>query len=105
MNATMNHALPKRPAYCITRSYKTNDVLAFQTYVANILIAVNPYFEIKNLYSQQTMRSYQGKSLGVLPPHVFAIGNLQMCRLIISTVIFHDVYIYDLTTFLPLLIL
>ncbi|XKL69082.1 hypothetical protein PGB90_006851 [Kerria lacca] len=45
------------------------------TYVANILIAVNPYFEIKNLYSQQTMRSYQGKSLGVLSPHVFAIAD------------------------------
>lgn len=50
-------------------------VCLFQTYVANILIAVNPYFEIKNLYSPSTMRSYQGKSLGVLPPHVFAIGN------------------------------
>lgn len=46
-----------------------------QTYVANILIAVNPYFEIKNLYTQQTMRSYKGKSLGTLPPHVFAIGT------------------------------
>lgn len=45
------------------------------TYVANILIAVNPYFEIKNLYSPSTMRSYQGKSLGVLPPHVFAIAD------------------------------
>ncbi|XP_065211254.1 myosin heavy chain 95F-like isoform X1 [Planococcus citri] len=45
------------------------------TYVANILIAVNPYFEIKNLYAQSTMRSYQGKSLGVLSPHVFAIAD------------------------------
>ncbi|XP_066902835.1 myosin heavy chain 95F isoform X1 [Halyomorpha halys] len=45
------------------------------TYVANILIAVNPYFEIKNLYSSQVIKSYQGKSLGVLPPHVFAIAD------------------------------
>ncbi|KAJ9583973.1 hypothetical protein L9F63_021684 [Diploptera punctata] len=45
------------------------------TYVANILIAVNPYFEIKNLYSSQTIKSYQGKSLGVMPPHVFAIAD------------------------------
>jgi len=43
------------------------------TYVANILIAVNPYFEIKNLYSKETVKKYQGKSLGTLPPHVFAI--------------------------------
>ncbi|GBL80058.1 Unconventional myosin-VI [Araneus ventricosus] len=45
------------------------------TYVANILIAVNPYFEIKNLYSSDTISRYQGKSLGVLPPHVFAIAD------------------------------
>ncbi|XP_015915641.2 unconventional myosin-VI [Parasteatoda tepidariorum] len=45
------------------------------TYVANILIAVNPYFEIKNLYSSNTIAQYEGKSLGVLPPHVFAIAD------------------------------
>lgn len=45
------------------------------TYVANILIAINPYFEIKDLYSKQMINNYQGKSLGTLPPHVFAIGN------------------------------
>lgn len=45
------------------------------TYVANILIAVNPYFEIRNLYSKDVIRKYQGKSLGTLPPHVFAIGR------------------------------
>lgn len=50
-------------------------LVLFQTYVANILIAVNPYFEIKDLYSAKTIKSYQGKSLGVLPPHVFAIGK------------------------------
>ena len=47
----------------------------FQTYVANILIAVNPYYEIKDMYSSKTIKSYQGKSLGVMPPHVFAIGK------------------------------
>jgi myosin-6 len=45
-----------------------------QTYVANILIAVNPYYEIKDLYSSETIKKYQGRSLGVVPPHVFAIG-------------------------------
>lgn len=50
-------------------------IFLFQTYVANILIAVNPYFEIKDLYSSKTIKSYQGKSLGVMPPHVFAIGK------------------------------
>merc|ERR1719410_1006944 len=45
------------------------------TYVANILIAVNPYFEIPHLYSPETISSYLGKSLGTMPPHVFAIAD------------------------------
>ncbi|XP_046613209.1 myosin heavy chain 95F isoform X2 [Neodiprion virginianus] len=45
------------------------------SYVANILIAVNPYYEMKDLYSTKTLRSYQGKSLGETPPHVFAIAD------------------------------
>jgi len=45
------------------------------TYVANILIAVNPYYEIKNLYSSETIKKYQGKSLGAVPPHVFAVAD------------------------------
>lgn len=45
------------------------------TYVAHILIAVNPYFEIKNLHSPEAIQRYQGKSLGTLEPHVFAIGK------------------------------
>ncbi|MCL4141181.1 UNVERIFIED_CONTAM: hypothetical protein GTU68_064826 [Idotea baltica] len=47
----------------------------FQTYVANILIALNPYFEVKNLYSLDTIKKYQGKSLGQMPPHVFALAD------------------------------
>ncbi|XP_015186315.1 PREDICTED: myosin heavy chain 95F isoform X1 [Polistes dominula] len=45
------------------------------TYVANILIAVNPYCEVKNLYSPKTIKDYKGKSLGETPPHVFAIAD------------------------------
>lgn len=48
--------------------------IALQTYVANILIALNPYKEIKDLYSDAAIKRYNGKSLGELPPHVFAIG-------------------------------
>ena len=43
--------------------------------MANILIAVNPYKDIKNLYSSSTIKSYEGKSLGTMPPHVFAIAD------------------------------
>lgn len=48
------------------------------TYVAHILIAVNPYFQIKGLHSPEAILNYQGKSLGTLPPHVYAIGELPL---------------------------
>lgn len=45
------------------------------TYTANILIAINPYYEVPDLYSINTIKKYQGKSLGTLPPHVYAIAD------------------------------
>lgn len=54
-----------------TRYYKDK----IYTYVANILIAVNPYREIKDLYSPVTIKKYNNRSLGELPPHVFAIAD------------------------------
>lgn len=56
----------------IAHRYKKDQIY---TYVANILIAVNPYCELRNLYSKDVIEKYQGKSLGQLPPHVFAIGT------------------------------
>ncbi|ETN65262.1 myosin vi [Anopheles darlingi] len=45
------------------------------TYVAHILIAVNPYKEINGLYSPETLKRYSGRSIGELPPHVYAIAD------------------------------
>uniref|UniRef100_A0A8D0DA06 Unconventional myosin-VI n=1 Tax=Sander lucioperca TaxID=283035 RepID=A0A8D0DA06_SANLU len=45
------------------------------TFVANILIAVNPYYDIPKLYSPETISQYRGRSLGTLPPHVYAIAD------------------------------
>ena len=45
------------------------------TYVANILVAINPYSDIRDLYSSKTIKLYQGKSLGTMPPHIFAIAD------------------------------
>ena len=59
----------------ITKQASSYDFIILQTYVANILLAVNPYHEIKELYSKERIKEYHGKSLGVLPPHVFAIGK------------------------------
>ena len=43
--------------------------------MANILIAVNPYRDIPSLYGLEQIKKYKGKSLGVLPPHCYAIGK------------------------------
>ncbi|CEF67093.1 Myosin heavy chain 95F [Strongyloides ratti] len=45
------------------------------TYVANILISINPYKSISELYTSKTIHEYSGKSLGVMPPHIFAIAE------------------------------
>uniref|UniRef100_A0A915AE15 Myosin motor domain-containing protein n=1 Tax=Parascaris univalens TaxID=6257 RepID=A0A915AE15_PARUN len=45
------------------------------TYIANILISINPYEQIHDLYSSPTIKKYQGKSLGQLAPHIFAIAD------------------------------
>ena len=44
---------------------------SMQTYMVNILPAVNPYCKIGNLYSPKSIKRYNEKSFGVLPPHVF----------------------------------
>jgi hypothetical protein len=44
--------------------------------VANILIAINPYKDLRDLYSKERIKQYNGKSLGVMVPHVYAIGTM-----------------------------
>ncbi|KAL3994918.1 Myosin head (motor domain) family protein [Acanthocheilonema viteae] len=47
----------------------------FYTYMANILIAINPYEQIDGLYDVNMVRKYKGQSLGALTPHIFAIAD------------------------------
>eukprot|EP00041_Stephanoeca_diplocostata_P021487 m.501100 g.501100 ORF g.501100 m.501100 type:complete len:1220 (-) comp21837_c1_seq3:181-3840(-) len=44
------------------------------TYTANILLALNPYHSL-DIYTPENVKKYQGMSLGVLPPHVYAIAD------------------------------
>lgn len=46
-----------------------------QTYVSNVLIAINPYKNINGLYSQGKIESYRADSKYQLPPHLYAIAN------------------------------
>ena len=50
--------------------YKTDGIY---TYTAFILIAVNPYQRLPELYSK--LEPYRGKAIGIMPPHVYAIGD------------------------------
>jgi myosin heavy subunit len=45
------------------------------TYTASVLLAVNPYKEIKGLYGDAQCEEYRGKHIGVMPPHPYAIAD------------------------------
>lgn len=44
------------------------------TYVGSILISINPYY-FYSIYNPKYTSMYQGKELGSLPPHIFAIAD------------------------------
>jgi hypothetical protein len=56
----------------IEKRFKKNEIY---TYTANVLLAVNPYKRIANLYSTERMNEYRGKHLGILPPHPYAVAD------------------------------
>jgi Myosin head (motor domain)/TerD domain/C2 domain/IQ calmodulin-binding motif len=45
------------------------------TYTGSILVAINPFKSIENLYSTETQKRYVGKRIGTIDPHVFAIAE------------------------------
>ncbi|XP_055630321.1 unconventional myosin-XV [Toxorhynchites rutilus septentrionalis] len=45
------------------------------TYAGSILVAMNPYKMFPGAYGIEMAKIYSGKPLGVLPPHLFAIGS------------------------------
>ncbi|VDN30263.1 unnamed protein product [Cylicostephanus goldi] len=63
----------RKPLLCLFFILVISNTL--QTYVANILISINPYEDIPGLYSKETINKYKGKSLGQLPPHVYAVAD------------------------------
>ncbi len=44
------------------------------TYVGSILISINPYY-FYSIYNPKYASMYQGRELGSLPPHIFAIAD------------------------------
>lgn len=50
------------------------------TYTGNILIAVNPFQKLP-IYGEDILMDYIGKSIGVMPPHVYAIADLALRKM------------------------
>lgn len=47
----------------------------FQSLVGKVLIAINPYEPISDLYSERTIRKYNGNVDKNLAPHIYLIGK------------------------------
>ncbi|RIB18415.1 P-loop containing nucleoside triphosphate hydrolase protein [Gigaspora rosea] len=44
------------------------------TYIGHVLISVNPFKDL-GIYTDQILKSYMGKNLLEMPPHVYAIAE------------------------------
>lgn len=44
-----------------------------QTYIGSVLVSVNPYKTIADLYGPSTMEQYRGVNFYELPPHVWVL--------------------------------
>ncbi|KAL8029121.1 hypothetical protein ABFX02_14G207300 [Erythranthe guttata] len=57
----------------LARRYQLNKIY---TYSGGILIAINPFQRLPDLYDAHMMEQYKGAPLGKLNPHVFAIADV-----------------------------
>ncbi|XP_010490294.1 PREDICTED: myosin-13-like [Camelina sativa] len=51
------------------------DIDEIYTYTGSILIAINPFKQLPDLYNDHMMAQYKGASLGELSPHPFAVAD------------------------------
>ncbi|XP_027283093.1 unconventional myosin-XV isoform X2 [Cricetulus griseus] len=51
------------------------------TYIGSILVSVNPY-QMFSIYGPEQVQQYSGRALGENPPHLFAIANLALAKML-----------------------
>eukprot|EP01114_Cavostelium_apophysatum_P006700 TRINITY_DN1812_c0_g1_i1.p1 TRINITY_DN1812_c0_g1~~TRINITY_DN1812_c0_g1_i1.p1 ORF type:complete len:1611 (+),score=575.78 TRINITY_DN1812_c0_g1_i1:62-4894(+) len=71
-NTSMMHLHDPNLLQNLRHRYENNQIY---TYTAYILIAINPYKRLPDLYNDASIKNYSGKSIGTLPPHVYAIAD------------------------------
>ena len=52
--------------------------VAIQTYIGSVLVSVNPYKAIPDLYGPGTMDKYRGVNFYELPPHVYVCQSVAL---------------------------
>ena len=69
--------LPLSNYYCLfTTKNHNNDIILFQTYVADILISLNPYSKL-DIYHETTSADYSAiPGLASREPHIFALADV-----------------------------
>uniref|UniRef100_A0A8C5KEC4 Unconventional myosin-XV n=1 Tax=Jaculus jaculus TaxID=51337 RepID=A0A8C5KEC4_JACJA len=51
------------------------------TYIGSILVSVNPY-QMFGIYGPEQVQQYSGRALGENPPHLFAVANLALAKML-----------------------
>ena len=57
-------------------------MVSYISFLGSILIAVNPYRMFDTIYGLDVVSRYEGRIIGTLPPHIFAIGAAAYNRLV-----------------------
>ena len=64
--------------YLVTRYH--NDII--YTFTGEILIAINPFKQIQNLYNNQTISYYKNNNIKKISPHIFTIAKNAFSQMI-----------------------
>lgn len=57
---------------CLKGRFERNSIY---TYIAKVLIAINPFKNITGLYSEEKIKSYRADTKDELDPHLYAVGS------------------------------